>query len=242
MGRQTLTGSWETGPLLSTDSPVVVELEKYITVAAGDDFSLALDYEGDVYAWGRNVYGQIGENTSAYINKPKKISNLSNIVKIAANGHNCLALDKDGRVYAWGLNTNGQLGIDSTEPYISKPTQITGLPKVMDIAAGKSHSLAVEESGTVWGWGNNNYYKLGFEGSGNYSKPEKTGIDNVLKIYAGNDVSAALNGSNRVLTWGSNLKGQLGVSDIQNNTSQAQMVSIYNVREVITKNDQYYDF
>lgn len=107
----------------------------------------------------------------------------------------------------------------------------------MDIAAGKSHSLAVEESGTVWGWGNNNYYKLGFEGSGNYSKPEKTGIDNVLKIYAGNDVSAALNGSNRVLTWGSNLKGQLGVSDIQNNTSQAQMVSIYNVREVITKND-----
>lgn len=225
------------GSVISTDSPVVVELEKIHSVAAGDDFSLALDYEGDVYAWGRNVYGQIGENTSAYINKPKKISNLSNIVKIAANGHNCLALDKDGRVYAWGLNTNGQLGIDSTEPYISKPTQINGLPKVMDIAAGKSHSLAVEESGTVWGWGNNNYYKLGFEGSGNYSKPEKTGIDNVLKIYAGNDVSAALNGSNRVLTWGSNLKGQLGVSDIQNNTSRAQMVSIYNVREVITKND-----
>src|SRR5205085_1396530 len=55
---------------------------------------------------------------------------------------------------AWGNNANGRLGDGSTTQR-SQPVPIGGLPGVLSLAAGGSHSLAVGADGSVWAWGSN---------------------------------------------------------------------------------------
>ncbi len=95
-----------------------------VAVAAGSEFSLALTEEGTVYAWGVNMYGQLGvteavgdpsyEPLLVLADSDGKNSTedgkLCNIVAISAGTTHALALANDGTVYAWGRADNGQLG------------------------------------------------------------------------------------------------------------------------------------
>ena len=108
---------------------------------------------------------------------------LANIVAVAAGGDHNLALCNDGSVYAWGANNYGQLGLGSTEKAaVSSATKVVGPEfnandltvlgarlgdggasgKIVAIAAGGhrsnsySYSLALDERGTVYGFGYNN--------------------------------------------------------------------------------------
>lgn len=44
---------------------------------------------------------------------------------------------------------------------ISVPVRVQGLEKVKLIAVGAFHNLALQEDGTLWAWGNNEYGQLG---------------------------------------------------------------------------------
>ncbi|KAJ1494007.1 hypothetical protein T484DRAFT_1766819 [Baffinella frigidus] len=68
---------------------------------------------GDVYGWGQNAYGQIGDGfKEGWI-----IPNLSpvlrgkNITMVSAGAEHSIAISKEGAVFAWGRNHNGQLGL-----------------------------------------------------------------------------------------------------------------------------------
>jgi len=81
----------------------------------GNGHTLALDGSGDVYAWGMNSDGQLGQGTTANSNVPLLVSGLpAGIVDVRAGGIHSLALDSLGDVWAWGQNNEGQLGIGST--------------------------------------------------------------------------------------------------------------------------------
>lgn len=110
-------------------------LQNIIAVAAGVDFSAALDANGYVWTWGDNEYGQLGRGSGSSAFTPVKvlapdenrdgqpddldgnpgtIDYLSNIIAIAAGIRHCLALDANGVVWAWGRNSHastcGRLG------------------------------------------------------------------------------------------------------------------------------------
>lgn len=215
----------------------VSELENIAEVAAGNNFSLALDIYGNVYSWGRNEWWRLlgNESTESFINKPTKIQGLNNIIKIAANNEFALALDEDGNIYSWDSNSNGQLGVGSTETTGILPGKIEGLPKMVDIACGKFHSLAVDENGVVWAWGSNNNYKLGLPESGNITVPTQTAISNICNVSAGKNHSLAIDREGTVYAWGNNSYGQLGV-DVETvaATYIAQMVALSSITEIIT--------
>lgn len=44
---------------------------------------------------------------------------------------------------------------------ISVPVRVQGLENVRLIAVGAFHNLALQEDGTLWAWGNNEYGQLG---------------------------------------------------------------------------------
>jgi len=44
---------------------------------------------------------------------------------------------------------------------ISVPVRVQGLERVRLIAVGAFHNLALQEDGTLWAWGNNEYGQLG---------------------------------------------------------------------------------
>jgi hypothetical protein len=90
-------------------------------ISAGSDHSLALDSEGQIYAWGSNYYGQLGNGDTTSSNTPVKVDTsgvlagktISQISAAAVSDYS-LALDSEGQIYAWGYNLNGQLGNGTT--------------------------------------------------------------------------------------------------------------------------------
>ena len=83
-----------------------------------------------------------------------------------------MLLTTSGRVYVWGNSTRklgrGRLG-DSTSPADRPcptliPSERFEKRKIVQIAAGDLHSLAVDDTGQVWGWGDNSSGQLGSEG------------------------------------------------------------------------------
>ena len=88
-------------------------------ISAGSGHSLALDSEGQIYAWGSNYYGQLGNGDTTSSNTPVKVDTSGvlagkTISQISAVGDHSLALDSEGQIYAWGANYYGQLGNGDT--------------------------------------------------------------------------------------------------------------------------------
>jgi hypothetical protein len=92
------------------------------------------------------------------------------------------------------------------------PILNTGLPSgIVDIAAGSDFALAVAPNGTVWSWGDNNWFQLG------RSSPVQDPIPNpipnfsgVSAVAAGNDHGVALKTDGSVWGWGRNSEGEVG--------------------------------
>src|SRR5262249_12401094 len=126
--------------------------------------SLALDTAGNVWAWGWNAHGQLGDGTTTDRDVPVQLTSLSGATASSAGGWFSMALKPvsgNGVVYAWGDNTSGQLG-DGTTTSHSTPAQVSGLSgiNVVAIAAGENHALALASNGDVWAWGDNFFGEL----------------------------------------------------------------------------------
>jgi alpha-tubulin suppressor-like RCC1 family protein len=111
-------------------------------IAAGGLHSLSLDSTGQVWSWGANDAGQLGQAAGA----PGKVAAPANagVVAIAAGWKHSLAIGPGGAVLAWGSNASGQLG-DGTK--IPRAAPVGALAPcnagVSLIAAGYAHSLCV---------------------------------------------------------------------------------------------------
>lgn len=158
-------------------------------VAAGIDHDLMLK-DGNVYSWGTNQYGQLGDGTpTSRLSGFTQVKGLKDAVAITAGSYHTLALAKDGKLYSWGWNGSGQLG-NGTTTNSSIPVEVKGLRAVSDIAAGWYHNLARATDGTLWAWGDNLFGKLG-DGTFRLSLvPKKIdGVGGAIGISAGADHS-----------------------------------------------------
>ena len=143
-----------------------------IAVAAGQFQCIALKNDGTVWTWGRNNFGQLGDNTTidrltpVQVLGPGGVLFLTGITSIAGGDYHTIALKNDSTVWDWGRNTFGSLG-DNTNTDRLTPVQVRGsgnvgvLSGIIAIAAGDLHSLAIKNDGTIWGWGDNGYGTLG---------------------------------------------------------------------------------
>jgi len=157
---------WTCGVVLKSKDkdPVLVSgLDSIIAIAAGAGFGLALRADGTVWSWGVNDKGQLGDGTTKSGKKPVKVKGLNNIVAIdAGEGSNHgLALDVGGNVWSWGFNNQGQLGDGTVVSPRPTPRLVHNLDRVIAIAAGVAHSLALRADGTVRAWGSNGRGQLG---------------------------------------------------------------------------------
>lgn len=188
---------------------------------------------GDVWAWGYNGYGQLGDATLERADKwsPIQMNSLSNVIKIAGGGLQSMALKSDGTVWICGQDNFGYLGDGSTRKSLP-PTQVSGLTGITDIAAsGSTFLMALASDGTVWTWSLK-------EGPGLppypvWTKPTKvTGLTNVIKIAAGNGHAIVLKSDGTVWTWGENFVGQLGDGTRYDRATPVQVVGLSDVIEV----------
>ena len=83
---------------------------------AGTDSTVALTGTGQVWTWGGNRYGQLGDGTTAirFAPRPVELAGSAPVASIAVGQDHVLALTRHGALYAWGRNHRGQLGDDTT--------------------------------------------------------------------------------------------------------------------------------
>src|SRR5207244_481834 len=91
-------------------------------VGAGTDHSLAVDTSGNVWAWGKDDYGEAGQpptdvcenHNRPCVRQPTQMPSFGGVVAVAGGWGHSLALKADGTVWAWGRNDAGELGIGTT--------------------------------------------------------------------------------------------------------------------------------
>lgn len=205
-------------------------------ISAGKDYSLYIDNNDEVWAWGNNYSGKLGyDNTTDKI-YPVKITasfNGTKIKKVLAGCNNSFAIDKDSNVLAWGENLLDYLGVglgnetiqeccqEYTGPEYKKeiytPTKISEVKKVYDVTSSCNHTLILTNNNgsKVYAWGEGYMGQLGINDRNRsyvYRPMEVYNLKDVIDVSAGNSFSVALRIDGNVYTWGDNKYGQLGVS------------------------------
>jgi len=169
---------------------------------------------GTVWAWGHNLYGQLGDGTNNNRSFPAQVDDLMNVKDLSAGGHHSIALKTDGTVWTWGTNENGQLGIGTATPISSnRPVKVTSLSGITAVSAGVTQVMALKSDGTVWtwGWNANGELGIGFNDFAPHPTPTQVpGLTNVVRVIAGDGISYAIKADGTVFGWGFAVVGKLG--------------------------------
>ena len=181
-------------------------------VSLGSNHTLAIKTDGTLWAWGYNLYGQVGDNTLANRSTPRQIGTNTNWKQVFAgpNSGHAQAIKTDGTFWAWGNNFYGQVG-DNTRANRSTPRQIGTDTNWRQVAGGGNHSIAIKTDGTLWAWGYNTYGQVGDNTRAHRSTPRQIGTDtNWKQVAPGNNHSLAIKTDGTLWAWGRNVFGNIG--------------------------------
>lgn len=158
--------------------------------------------------------------------------NTTQITKIAVKNDHTLLLDKDGGLWGWGSNITNQVTDGPQNSKLPNGAGIIATPFLISadkdwnrIAVGMSHSIAIRNNGTLWGWGSNSSGELGL-GEKTYNKGTPFKINNAsdwADVTCGSHFTIALKNDGTLWGWGDNDLGQLGIGDSKRKTKPTQI-------------------
>ncbi|KAI4098328.1 MAG: hypothetical protein LQ339_006479 [Xanthoria mediterranea] len=216
-----------------------------VHIACGGMHVAALTRDGTVLTWGVNDQGALGRDTqwegglrdmdddsddesNAGLNPrestPGPITTFPEgtvITKLSAGDSHTLALTDDGRVFGWGTfrSNEGILGFSRDTLVQPTPVLLPKLSKIVNIASGNNHALALDNKGVVYTWGSGQQMQLGYRmmermrhDSLNPALLRSRG-KNIRYIACGADHSFAIDSKDQVWSWGVNSFGGTGIFD-----------------------------
>jgi len=216
-----------TGDTVGRPYPVQVAISgspAIADIAAGSDYTLALDSQGRVWAWGKAP--DLASSNSA-VPIPTLVNGLSGIRQIEAGPTSAMALTSDGKVMTWGNSYFGELGQGAQVSENAIPSPVvtdesdTALSGIKQIAKSQFASFAVKEDGTVYQWGSielpNSLYVAsavsGITGATAVESNPNAGFVYVLTDHG-------------VYSWGQNSRGQLGTGNTANSYTPVEVTSL----------------
>ena len=224
----------------------------YSKIVSGDNTAYYLDSSGHVWAWGKGNNGELGNGTTNNSTTPVQVSNLTNIVAISGR-NNGYALDNSGNVWSWGSGYAGALGNGTNGVVIGKysngnpmygavtAVQVSNLMNIVAIAGGGYCGYALDSSGHVWTWGEDDYGRLG-KGAVTYrgqtTPVQVSNLTNIVAIAGGALNGYALDSSGHVWVWGSGDNGELGNGTIgvdigRGNNGSTTPVQVLNLTDIV---------
>ena len=188
-----------------------------IQFSAGGNHSLAIDGNGNLWAWGRNNFGQLGNNDTSGADQtsPVHIMVGKKFIAVSAGYNYSFAIDEDGKLYAWGYNAYGQLGDGTTDTRYA-PVPIKPELKFITVSTARKnsvnvHTLAIDEDGKLYAWGDNSQGQLGRGNTDSVNIPLWVQQAYTYKaVSAGGEHSLAIDTAGKLYAWGGNSYGQLG--------------------------------
>ena len=202
-------------------------LENVMKIDVTDNTTIALTKTGEVYAWGKNEFGELGLGDRTYRSYATRVKGidgngyLENIIDVANGDENSYAIDKNGNVYGWGDGNYHQ--IDDTTTSRTTPTQMSDCTDAISVSAGDCFMAFIQANSNSCVRGYNRY---GQRGNGTTADtPTGTCIvgNDINKICAGNDSALMIREDGTVWTAGKNRYGELGVGDTSNRTTYTKL-------------------
>jgi len=141
---------------LSPEKIYMLDKQNIKKICAGQYHAACVTQEGDVYTWGFNKDGQLGQGDNFHRHTPSKIIGLTDSQKAsdvaAGHGHTAVVVDEGESVFIFGRGRSGQIGRDNGESIAAyRPTPVevnyfknNGL-KIGTVALGSDHSLIMTE-------------------------------------------------------------------------------------------------
>jgi alpha-tubulin suppressor-like RCC1 family protein len=228
-----LKGRLTPGPVIGIDNVAAITIGLY--------HSGALDQNGAVWTWGDNRMWQLGNGDNddgstipSDSSVPLKIAEEkfgnNQIISVSAGYFFTLAADSQGNVWAWGDNEFGQLGLDTATTSSKEPIKVEQIGDIKAVAAGAYHSVALDNDGYVWTWGDNLYGQLGggtFTENPRYTPKKIRSLYNIIAIAAKGSFTVALDRNGVVWTWGNNENGELGDNSLANRSTPQQVTPFF---------------
>jgi alpha-tubulin suppressor-like RCC1 family protein len=199
--------------------PAKIEtLPKITHLATGKNHTLALSDRGEVWAWGANAAGQLGQGNLKPLTTPARVLINTAILAIAAGDTHSLAIDANGHLYAWGSHNKGQLGPIMSSQLIgfsASPLRVKLGFKLKQVDAGMHYTIALSDQGELYAWGWNGMGQLGESAVNATNRATKiSDLKRVREISAGAFHALALN-DRGLYAWGDNRNSACGISSAQ---------------------------
>jgi hypothetical protein len=202
-------------------------------VSAGVTHTLALTTDGQVWSWGYNGAGELGNGTTVSSNVPVRVNGLTGIKAVTAGQNFSAAVGQDGSLWTWGINDAGQLGNGRSGPgtWVSTPTRVPGISNVTAVAQMYHHTVALTADGSLFAWGQNLNGQLGNNTRTSSNVPVKVaGIANVVSIGVENFTSIASKADGTVWAWGAG--AVVSGDSFADSTVPVQVAGLSNVASV----------
>jgi alpha-tubulin suppressor-like RCC1 family protein len=210
-----------------------VHVTQLVTILGGDgswvgqDYSCGLTREGEVYCWGNNVYGQLGDGTTTERWAPAFVDLADTTAQLSVGSKHACAVLSDETVACWGSGDDGRLGNGSTANR-STPVAVAGLAGVRQVSAGgqalvdDAHTCAVVNSGAVYCWGEGVDGQLGNGSNFDRDQPVQVQLPPgvvITQVTTGGEHTCAVSDSGAAYCWGEGLEGQLGNGNESNHNT-----------------------
>jgi alpha-tubulin suppressor-like RCC1 family protein len=184
----------------------------FSSISAGGNFGCGISTDQNIYCWGSNLAGQLGNGVQGTGPLPS-LATVKNerFTTISAGAAHACALNLVGTAYCWGDDSQGQLGdhrqMNSTTPIPVADTTLS----FKAISAGASHTCAITQAGLAYCWGDGDDGQLGNGQGSDSDTPVLVSASTTFSaIAAGGDHTCGVATSGSMLCWGSNRTGQLG--------------------------------
>lgn len=197
--------------------------EKIYHIATSGTHTAVITESGELYTWGRDggegrlgLGPEPGPNEGGGLSIPSKVKTLPvPVAAVSCGGFFTMALTKEGQLWNWGANSNYELGrgnkIGGWKPL---PNPTLEKVRIVQIASGGYHALALSDEGKVLSWGHGARGQLGHSSIGNEEIPrviDALANEHIIYIACGGSSSAAISDRGKLYTWGNAEDGQLGV-------------------------------
>ena len=199
-----------------------------------DDATVYVITDVGLYAWGNNMFGQVGNGTTSdnNVTTPYKVEGIEGNIKEIVYNHWTVYVLTDTGLYAWGNNLLGQVGNGNTDITVTTPNKVEGIDgNIKEVIANNNTVYVLTDTG-LYAWGYN----------GDGEVPYKVaGIDGNIKEVITNGSTVYVLTDTGLYAWGNNSYGQVGNGKTDNVLTPHKVEGIDgNIKEVITNGSTVY--
>lgn len=213
------------GTVVTKSSPIQIAADKtwksftgYMATTVGSICG-GITTSGELYMWGLNALGQLGNNTAIPASSPVQVGTASNWSQLVIDSAACMGLKTDGTLWGWG--NNGVVTGIGSNIIRSTPVQVGTSSDWTQVVGTGSNFAALKSDNTAWIWGNNGAGQLADGTVVNKSVPILLS-NNAYKVACGNTTTFVIKLDGTLWFAGAGTSGASGGDSIISRSSLVQ--------------------